>query len=109
MEEVKEIQTKETQHDVKIAVIANEIKHISKGIDDMRGEIKSLSNSFIKSSDFESWKKQEYDELKKNVDTHGTILLKHTLSITRIMTYGTALISFIGVIQIIINIYDKVK
>lgn len=107
--ELKETQKTESRHDVQIAVMANDMKHISKGIDDMRADIKLLSNAFLKSADFEAWKSQEYDELKKKVESQAEVLIKHTVSITRIMTYGTAIISVLGIIQIVLTIYKSVK
>lgn len=107
--ETKEIKQAESRHDVQIAVMANDMKHISKGIDDMRADIKMLSNSFVKTSEFETWKTQEFDELRKKVSEQADVLIKHTVSITRIMTYGTAIISIIGVVQIILSIYKSIK
>lgn len=107
--EHKEIQKAESRHDVQIAVMANDMKHISKGIDDMRADIKNLSNAFLKSADFETWKSQEYDELRKKVDSHADLLIKHTVSITRIMTYGTAIISVLGLLEVVLTLYKSVK
>lgn len=108
-QETKEIQKTESRHDVQIAVMANDMKHISKGIDDMRNDIKNLSQAFVKTSDFESWKAQEYDDLRKKVAEQADVLIKHTVSITRIMTYGTAIISVLGIVQIVLSIYKTVK
>ena len=119
-QETKEIIKTETRHDVQIAVIANDMKHISKGIDDMRNDIKSLSNAFLKASDFEAWKAQEYEEFKKKIgvdnenynkriNAHADILIKHTVSITRIMTYGTAILTLLGLMQVVLSIYNKVN
>lgn len=106
--EHKEIQKAESRHDVQIAVMANDMKHISKGIDDMRQDIKNLSQAFVKTADFETWKGQEYDELRKKVNDHADILVKHTVSITRIMTYGIAIISVLGAIEVGLSIYKSV-
>lgn len=107
--ETKEIKQAESRHDVQIAVMANDMKHISKGIDDMRADIKNLSQAFVKTSDFESWKAQEYEDLRKKVAEQADVLIKHTVSITRIMTYGTAIISVLGLLQIALSIFKSVK
>lgn len=107
--ETKEIKQAESRHDVQIAVMANDMKHISKGIDDMRQDIKNLSQAFVKTSDFESWKVQEYEDLRKKVAEQADVLIKHTVSITRIMTYGTAIISVLGLLQIALSIFKSVK
>lgn len=107
--EHKEIQKAESRHDVQIAVMANDMKHISKGIDDMRQDIKNLSQAFVKTAEFETWKAQEYDELRKKVAEQSDVLIKHTVSITRIMTYGTAIISVLGLVQIALTIYKSLR
>lgn len=107
--ETREVKQTESRHDVQIAVMANDMKHISKGIDDMRQDIKALSQAFVKTSDFETWKAQEYDELRKKVDSQADVLIKHTVSITRIMTYGTAIISVLGLVQIALTIYKSLR
>lgn len=107
--ETKEIKQAESRHDVQIAVMANDMKHISKGIDDMRQDIKNLSQAFVKTSDFESWKAQEFDELRKKVAEQADVLIKHTISITRIMTYGTAILSILALVEVGLSIYRSLK
>ena len=41
--ETREVKQTESRHDVQIAVMANDMKHISKGIDDMRQDIRPSS------------------------------------------------------------------
>ncbi len=105
----KEIQKTETRHDVQIAVMANDMKHIAKTLDAMQNDIKNLGNSFVKTTEFEEWKKQEFNEVKKTVADHSDILIKHTISITRIMTYGVAIISIVGAVQLALSIYKTFK
>jgi len=107
--ETRELKQTESRHDVQIAVMANDMKHISRSIDDIKNDIKMLGASFVKSSEFESWKGQEFDELRKQVQLQEDVLIKHTVSITRIMTYGTAIISVLGLLQIALSIFKSVK
>ena len=108
--ESKELFEKEGNHDVKIAVMARDIHYMAQMLGQLNTKFDKLDNSFVSRSDFESWKTQEYNELKKTVyENHGRVLLKHTISITRIMTYGTTIVSILGILEIALNIYQQIK